>query len=88
MKLKDYLQDIVPIKRRRSTDWIVPAAGGLALGLVAGIGAGMLMAPESGDAMRFRLRRGAHLAKERAEDLARRARGQAAAAIEPQQRSS
>jgi gas vesicle protein len=68
------LSDLIPLTRRRTSTWLVPAALGAGLGLAAGIGVGMLVAPQSGAATRLRLRAGARQMKERALSAAERAR--------------
>jgi gas vesicle protein len=79
--------NVLPFERKSSTDWILPTALGLGVGMAAGVGIGMLLAPRSGAETRERLREGAetlkgralneaeHL-KDRARDLADKAKGQ------------
>lgn len=63
--LKMWLLDALPVQRK-SGAWVLPSAIGLGVGLAAGVGLGLLIAPESGDATRRKLARGA-------EDLQRKA---------------
>jgi gas vesicle protein len=62
------------LRRRGSLDWMIPASIGLGFGVVAGLGAGMLFAPYSGEETRERLARGARHARERARLTAAKAR--------------
>jgi gas vesicle protein len=77
MKLRTRFEDILPIRRKRAADWVIPALAGLGVGVAAGIGIGVLLAPESGEEMRYRLREGAHRVKARAGELAQRTKRQA-----------
>ena len=63
--LKSWLFDALPFQRR-SGAWIAPSLVGLGVGIAAGVGIGLLIAPEPGDATRRRIARGA-------EDLQRKA---------------
>ncbi len=85
MDIKGYLDDIMPIKRKSSADWVLPALLGLGLGVAAGIGLGMLYAPVTGEETRLKLREGAGRMKARAGELAERARSQVVHAPEPSQ---
>jgi len=76
MYIQDWFLDAVPFKRKSSVDWILPACVGLGLGLAAGVGLGLLIAPSTGEEARLRLREGASRVKERAADLADKARAQ------------
>ena len=80
MNIRDWFEDVLPIKRKSSADWMVPALVGLGVGVAAGIGIGMLYAPDTGEEMRLRLREGAFRVKERAGELAERAKGQISSA--------
>jgi len=80
MNIGDWFEDVLPIKRKTSADWALPALIGLGVGVAAGIGIGMLYAPEPGEEARLRLREGANRVKERAGELAERAKGQLASA--------
>lgn len=89
MKLKTYFEDILPIKRKSSADWIVPMLTGMGIGVLAGVSIGMLFAPQTGEQARLRLRHRANRVKERAGELADRARGQlSSTASEIQARTS
>lgn len=81
MSTRDFLSDILPIKRKTSTDWMLPALIGLGVGVAAGVGIGLLYAPESGESARFKLREGAYRVKERASELAERAKAQVSSAV-------
>ena len=83
MDIKDWLYDVVPFRRKRTADWILPAVAGLGVGLAAGLGLGMLYAPATGEEARLRLRERASRVKDRAASLASRAKDQVAAATEP-----
>jgi hypothetical protein len=78
MNIQDWFYDVAPLRRRRSPDWVLPAAAGLGIGLALGIGIGLLSAPSTGEEARQRLREGASRVKDRAAHLAARARGQIA----------
>ncbi|MFT3767901.1 MAG: YtxH domain-containing protein [Minicystis sp.] len=80
MNIIDWFEDVLPIKRKTSADWVLPALVGLGVGVAAGVGIGMLYAPDTGEEMRLRLREGAFRVKERAGELAERAKGQIASA--------
>ncbi len=82
MSIKDWVLDAVPFKRKSAADWVLPALAGVSVGLAAGIGFGLLYAPETGEEARLRLREGATRVKERAQRLADRAKGQLAAKTE------
>ena len=82
MKLGSMFEDLLPIRRKRTTDWVIPALAGLGVGIAAGIGVGVLLAPESGEEMRYRLREGAHRMKARAGELAQRTKSQVASTAE------
>jgi gas vesicle protein len=75
MDIKNWVYDVLPYRRRAST-WALPALGGLAVGLLAGVGIGILYAPQTGEEARLKLREGAHRVKDRAADLAARAKDQ------------
>jgi hypothetical protein len=40
------------VQRKRSTDWVTPALGGLLLGVLVGVASGLLLAPQSGEELR------------------------------------
>lgn len=84
--ITEWFFDALPFERKSSVDWILPSAIGLGLGLAAGVGVGMLLAPRPGAETRERLRSGAEeLAgnlKEKAMDLADRAKGQISTATQ------
>jgi gas vesicle protein len=73
MDIKHWVFDVLPHRRRAST-WALPALGGLAVGLAAGIGIGILYAPQTGEEARLKLREGAYRVKDRAAELAARAK--------------
>ena len=62
----EWFFDVLPFERKSSTDWILPTAVGLGVGVAAGVGIGMLIAPRSGAETRERLREGAENLKGRA----------------------
>jgi gas vesicle protein len=74
-ELKERLIDLLPFQRR-SGAWVFPAFVGLGVGVVAGIGIGVLVAPESGADTRKRLARRAEDIQRRASMMAERARGE------------
>ncbi len=74
--VKKWFIAVLPIRRKSSTDWIIPSAIGLGVGIAAGIGVGMLLAPQSGQDTRRRLREGADELKHKALSLAERAKSQ------------
>ncbi len=82
MYIKDWFLDALPVKRKSSADWILPALTGLGVGLAAGIGLGLLVAPSTGEEARLRLREGAFRVKERAAGLAEKARTQISSTAE------
>jgi gas vesicle protein len=76
MKASDivsYLFDAFPYRRKSTADWVLPATIGLGVGVMAGVGIGVLIAPESGDITRQRIRLGAERVKERAKVAANKA---------------
>jgi gas vesicle protein len=73
--IKTWFFDALPFQRR-SGAWVVPAAFGLGVGLAVGVGAGLLIAPESGDATRRRLARGAEDLQRKASRFVDRTRGE------------
>lgn len=82
MSIRDFFADILPIKRKTSADWVLPALVGVGVGIAAGVGIGLLYAPESGETARFKLREGAYRVKEKAGELAERAKAQVSSAVE------
>jgi gas vesicle protein len=80
MNIKDWIEDALPIKRKTSADWVLPALIGVGVGVAAGVGLGILYAPETGEEARLRLREGAYRVKQRAGQIAERAKGQIASA--------
>jgi hypothetical protein len=85
MNIKAFLQDIVPIKRKSSADWVLPALMGLGVGIAAGIGVGMLYAPVPGEETRLKLRERADRVKARAGEIADRARSRVVSSPAPSQ---
>jgi hypothetical protein len=85
MNIKAFLQDILPIKRKSSADWVLPAMIGLGVGIAAGIGVGMLYAPVTGEETRLKLRERADRVKAKAGEIAERARSRVPASLEPSQ---
>jgi gas vesicle protein len=83
MNIKEWLSDNMPVRRRRASDWILPALAGLGVGIAAGVGIGLLYAPSTGEEARLRLRERASRVKDRAADLAARARSQIASEPAP-----
>ena len=78
--IKDMFFDMLPLQRRSSADWILPAGLGLGLGIAAGVTIGMLVAPAEGVETRRKLREGAYRVKDKAIDLADNARQKIAGA--------
>jgi gas vesicle protein len=74
MNISDWFFEAVPFKRRSAVDWVLPALGGLGVGLVVGFGAGLLYAPTPGEEARLRLKEGASRVKDKAVDLADKAK--------------
>jgi hypothetical protein len=70
------LADLFPFRKKSSLDWVMPASIGLSLGMAAGVGVGVLIAPSSGEHTRRRLRDRADRMKERARLAAERAKGE------------
>jgi hypothetical protein len=83
MDITTFFDDIVPLRRKRASDWILPACAGLGIGLAAGVGIGLLFAPSTGEEARLRLREGASRMKDRATRLAARAASQVSPKREP-----
>ena len=67
--------DALPVQRK-SGAWVLPSIVGLGVGLAAGVGLGLLIAPEPGDATRRRLARGAGDFQRRASRFVDRTRGE------------
>jgi gas vesicle protein len=82
MNITKWLEDVAPIKRKTSTDWVLPALLGVGAGIAAGISIGVLYAPDTGEETRLKLREGAIRAKQKAGRLVDRARHQAVSAAE------
>ena len=74
--MTDWFFDVLPYRRRSSIDWLLPSMAGLGIGVVAGVGIGLLLAPRPGVEMREKLRARAENIKEKARELAERAKGQ------------
>ena len=72
----NWLADAIPLRRKSSLDWLVPAGIGLGVGVCAGIGFGMLIAPVTGDEARRKLRDEALRFKDRAVFKAGQVKGQ------------
>jgi gas vesicle protein len=72
MNITDWFADLMPIKRKTSADWVLPAL----VGLGVGVGVGVLIAPDTGEETRLRLREGALRVRDKAGELADRAKGQ------------
>lgn len=87
MKIAKWVEVITPVKRRTSSRWMFPALVGLGVGIAAGVGIGLLYAPDTGEETRLRLREGAFRVKERARLLADRAKHRVTPAIEQAQQS-
>jgi gas vesicle protein len=66
MNIEDWFLDVLPFKRKTSADWILPAIVGLGVGAAIGAGVGLLLAPNTGEEMRLRLREGAYRMRNRA----------------------
>jgi hypothetical protein len=82
MNMKHWFYDVAPFQRKSAADWVGPAAAGLGIGLAVGIGVGLLCAPATGEEARLRLREGASRVRDRAANLASRARHQLAGPTE------
>jgi gas vesicle protein len=78
MSIQDWFLDVLPVKRKTSTDWIAPAFAGLGLGIAIGAGVALLLTPTTGEEARLKLREGANRVKDRAAGLAGRAKDRAA----------
>jgi gas vesicle protein len=76
--VKTWFYDGLPFQRKRGA-WILPTVFGLGVGVAAGAGIGLLIAPERGEETRRRLARGAEDLQRKASRLVDRARGEAAA---------
>ena len=83
MDIKNWFDDVVPLRRKRAADWILPMCAGLGLGVLAGVGIGLLVAPATGEEARLRLREGAYRVKDRARSLAARAKHEVVSTDEP-----
>ena len=70
-----YLTDSIPyeVRRKSSTEWMLPTFIGLGLGVAAGVGIGMILAPAPGYETRQQLKDGAQRVKEKARLAASRA---------------
>jgi|HubBroStandDraft_6_1064221.scaffolds.fasta_scaffold89277_4 gas vesicle protein len=82
MNIQHWFLDVLPFKRKTSADWILPAFVGIGVGVAIGAGIGLLLAPSTGEEMRLKLREGAYRVKDRAVDLAGRAKDRAAETAE------
>jgi gas vesicle protein len=82
MNIKDWFYDVAPFQRRSAVDWILPGLAGMGFGLAVGVGIGLLYAPSTGEEARLRLREGASRMRERASDLAAKAKNQITASAE------
>jgi len=80
--ITEWFFDALPFRRKSSIDWILPTAVGLSVGVAAGVGLGLLLAPAPGTETREKLRAGAENIKDKALDLAGRAKGQIANATQ------
>ena len=74
--MTEWFFDVLPYRRRSSTDWVLHSMAGFGIGVVAGVGVGLLLAPRPGVEMREKLRARAEDIKEKARDLAERAKEQ------------
>lgn len=72
--LRTWFLNALPVQRR-SGAWVLPSVVGLGVGLAAGVGIGLLIAPEPGDATRRRLARGAEDLQRKASRFVDRTRG-------------
>jgi hypothetical protein len=82
--IQDRFFNAMPIRVKRSSDWVAPALAGLAVGVAVGVGIGLLYAPSTGDAARHRLREGAARMRHKAANIAQKARHQLSAAAREQ----
>jgi gas vesicle protein len=82
MNLKHEFFDLLPVKRKSTADWILPALAGLGVGIAVGACLGALYTPSTGEEARLRLREGAAKLKEKAQNLATRAKGRVETASE------
>ena len=73
--LGTFFLDAFPLQRKRGA-WVLPSVVGLGIGLAAGVGVGLLIAPEAGDATRRRLARGAEDLQRKASRFVDRTRGE------------
>ena len=70
------ISDYVPyeVRRKSSTDWVLPTFLGVGLGVAAGVGIGLLMAPAPGYETRRQLKDGAYRMKDKAIEAANKAK--------------
>jgi gas vesicle protein len=71
-----YFGDALPyeVRRKSSTEWLLPTLVGAGLGIAAGVGLGMLLAPAPGVETRRQLSEGASRMKDRARVAASKAK--------------
>jgi gas vesicle protein len=82
MNIQDRLFRAIPIKVKSRTDWALPALAGFGVGVALGVGIGLLSAPYTGESARHRLRESASRVRERAADIALKAKRQLSSAGE------
>jgi len=76
LKMLGYLSDVLPyeVRRKSSNEWLLPTLVGAGLGIAAGVGLGMLVAPATGSETRAQLKEGASRIKDRARVAAGKAK--------------
>jgi len=74
------ISDNIPyeIRRKNTTEWMVPTLLGVGFGVAAGVGIGVLLAPAPGSETRRQLKDGAYRMKDRALDVANKAKDRVA----------
>jgi gas vesicle protein len=82
MNIQDRFFKAVPLRVKRTTDWTLPAIAGLGLGIGLGVCIGLLYAPSTGETARLRLREGASRMRDKAAELATKAKGQLSERVE------
>lgn len=76
---RDDLLEMVGLQRSSSNDWVAPALTALGVGLLAGVGLGLLLAPKAGAELRDDLREKLRSAQDALPDRLRSAASKAEA---------
>jgi gas vesicle protein len=82
MNIQDRFFHAMPIRVKRTTDWSLPLIAGFGVGVTVGVCIGLLTAPSTGETARLRLREGASRMRDKASQLASKAKGQLATSAE------